>query len=202
MDAPWRMTAWDRERGRGTIADRAGDTLDFDASVALVDDLVVGEGVHVELARSGESFRVVKLWPDDPRVTQPGRRTAVPALDPAVEARVAGVLARMPLVGDYRLRSLDEQLGEQLIVEGDDANFEYGRELELVFDGVDYLELSCRWSGKSIRLANADERAYLGSRITMSNESIGIKIVDSSDHVYFVVCRDVCVRPLDRLKTG
>ena len=190
LHAPWHITAWDRERGSGSIVSHAGETLEFDASVALVDDFIVGEGVHIELARHGESFRVVRLWPDDPRVTHPHHQGAVPALDLVVEAKVAEVLSKMPIFSDYCVRSFEEDL----IVEADDANFEYGSELEIVFADVDYLELPRCWSGKLFRLANAEERAYLSSRTQMSSSSVGVKIVDSLRHAYFVVCRDLLLR--------
>lgn len=46
MSGGWRIATFDRAEGRGTITSDLG-TLAFDAAVALVDDLVVGEEVEV-----------------------------------------------------------------------------------------------------------------------------------------------------------
>ena len=48
MERGWRIAEWSRELGRGRIASEAG-TLDFDASVALVDDFVSNELVDIVL---------------------------------------------------------------------------------------------------------------------------------------------------------
>lgn len=60
--AGWRIAAFDRARGRGRIASGVG-TLEFDASVALVDDFRVGEEVDVTLVARGASFDVASIQP-------------------------------------------------------------------------------------------------------------------------------------------
>lgn len=69
----WRIAKWSKELGRGQIVGTMADPLDFDASLASVDDFRIGEEVHVELERDGTSWRVTKIWPDDPRFSGPYR---------------------------------------------------------------------------------------------------------------------------------
>lgn len=78
----WQITSWDRMRGRGTIACTGMGEIEFDGSVALVDDFDVGEGVHVELASHDDSFRVTKIWPDDPHVPYSSTNPDAPASIP------------------------------------------------------------------------------------------------------------------------
>jgi hypothetical protein len=60
--AGWKVQSWDRALGRGTVVSAIG-TLDFDASIALVDDFVTGEEVDVALAPAAGSFRVTRIAP-------------------------------------------------------------------------------------------------------------------------------------------
>ncbi len=55
----WPIVAWSREQGRGRIASDAG-ALDFDASVALVDDFAIGEAVEISLV-AGQVRRIAPL---------------------------------------------------------------------------------------------------------------------------------------------
>lgn len=91
---------------------------------------------------------------------------------------------------DYRIEHLDGDL----TVRADDSGFAYGWNAELVFAGVEYLELPYAWSGKSFRLANARERSYLRTRCDMRVDNVAVKIVDDELRPYFVVCTDVVVR--------
>jgi hypothetical protein len=58
----WKVKSWDRALGRGSVVSAIG-TLDFDASIALVDDFVIGEEVDVALRPSSDSFRVTRIVP-------------------------------------------------------------------------------------------------------------------------------------------
>ncbi|MDD9939531.1 MAG: hypothetical protein OXU20_00585 [Myxococcales bacterium] len=185
-DTAWQIVSWDRERGSGSI--RCGDqVLEFDASVALVDDFDAGEGVHVHLAGEGKGFRVTKIWPDDPRVPDPGVDRPVPELTHATQVRIAKALDAMAVHNDYRVERLSDG---DLIVHGDDILFENGPSTLLRFVGIEYLDLPFAWDGKSFRLANAKERSYLASRCEVRADTAAIKVVDSELRAYFVVCAD------------
>ena len=60
----WRISAWSRELGRGSIHNEAlGSTLEFDGAVAMVDDFKIAETVSVQLARHLGGYRVLKIQP-------------------------------------------------------------------------------------------------------------------------------------------
>jgi hypothetical protein len=63
--------------------------------------------------------------------------------------------------------------------------------VELRFEGVGYLEVPSAWSGKSFRLANETERAYLGSRTQLDADTIAVRIVDDERRIFFVTCAGV-----------
>ncbi|APR78900.1 Hypothetical protein A7982_04247 [Minicystis rosea] len=183
----WTIAEWDVVKARGVIACGALGRLTFDASAALVDELRVGEVVHVELQRDGSSFRVVKIWPDDPRVRAPDSAPSAPPLRSDRAAALEHTLSALPLCIDYRVLSFRDDL----LVEGDDAAFEYGSAQTITFRGVEYLELPTRRSGKIFRLAEAEERRYIGAKVDLSAESVVVKIVDDALHAFFVVCEDI-----------
>src|SRR5262245_19242579 len=106
----WRIASWDRAKARGTIVAEQQPALDFDAAAAFVDDFVVGEAVHVELRRAGDSFSVTKIWPDDPRVPDPTEPVAAAELDASAAARLSAALREMPIRMDYRVARFDGEL--------------------------------------------------------------------------------------------
>jgi hypothetical protein len=123
--------------------------LEFDGSVALVDDVEVGEGVYVHLAPEGTGFRVTKIWPDDPHVPDPGLENLISELDAQTQARLAGVLASMSVYNDYRIDSL---VAGDLLVHADDVLFEYGPSAILRFTGIEYVDLPSSWDQSTLDL--------------------------------------------------
>ena len=187
----WRIKTWDRSLGRGEVTSLAGD-LPFDGSAALVSDFVIGEPVEIELRREGEAYRVARLWPDDPRFRPPSPPPAhAPALDAEIAKAASAVLAQAPGCLDYRVASA----GSDLIIEGDDDGFAYGRQVELTFSAVGYLELPAAWDGKSLRLADSAERDYLAGRHELTARTIAVRIVDSARRIYFVTCEQLACSP-------
>lgn len=63
MIADATVESWSHERGRGTVRFARGGSLPFDASVAEIGGLVVGEHVHVTLEAADGRVRVVRLAP-------------------------------------------------------------------------------------------------------------------------------------------
>jgi GNAT superfamily N-acetyltransferase len=183
----WFVKSWDRARASGVItSDELGD-LTFDGSVALVDDFVAGEPVEIELDRlGGGGYRVRRIWPDDPRFVAPAQaRSAAPPLRPELAAAAGAALAHADGSLDYRIVGR----GADVLVQGDDDQFADNRpQVELRLRGVDYLELPARWDGKSMRLADEDERAYLATRGPVTAETIALRIVDGDRHIFFVTC--------------
>jgi hypothetical protein len=184
----WTIKSWDRERARGVIASRQIGDVAFDGAAALVDDFRVGERVEVELERRGDSFRVKRIWPDDPRFAPRGDLPAIaPALAPSLASRLAGVLARVPADLGFRVVRLEDDL----VVQGDDDGFAFGCLVEIRFRDVEYVELPMGWDGKAFGLANDMERRYLASRSELLAMTAAIRIVDTDRHIFFVTCADV-----------
>src|SRR5262245_15290241 len=92
----WRIVRWSRELGRGAIQGAHGDPLEFDGNRADVDDFEMGELVHVDLERAGDSFKVLRIRPDLPRFSAP-EPTGVqsPDLDAGVALRAQGALQHL-----------------------------------------------------------------------------------------------------------
>ncbi len=188
----WRIKTWDRSRGLGTITCPQLGDLPFDGHAAMVDDFVLDEAVHVELQPTGGSYRVRRIWPDDPRFVPLGPTPAAPPLRVDAATRAAVELARVPSALDFRMvRAVPD-----VVVEGDDDCFAYGHFVELHFTDVEYLEMPRAWGGKSFRLANDTERAYLGTRTELGEQTIAVRIVDDEDRIYFLTCAEL------RCKTG
>ena len=183
----WIIAEWSREQARGAVSCAAHGRIEFDAAVAAVDDFRIGEPVHLRLSRDAGSFRVLEIWPDDPRIKCSSSLPSVAPLDWKTEGRVASLLASLTISMDYRLTPFDDVL----CIRGSDDAFENGWDTELRLDGVEYLELPTFWSGKAFRLANSEERAYLATRCEVRIDSVAIKIVDDDLHPYFVVCRNI-----------
>lgn len=181
----WVIESWDRELGVGTISSPRATSLRFDAAAALVDDFRVGELVEVELAREADAYAVVRVWPDDPRFVPRGEVDSnVPGLDPALENDARAMLDTLPQSMDFRWVGRDADL----VLQGDDDGFFSGATFELLCKDVVYVECPARWDGKSIRLANDTERAYLATRCEMTAKALALRIVDDERRIYFVVC--------------
>ncbi|CAM2065750.1 hypothetical protein SCOR_10225 [Sulfidibacter corallicola] len=63
----WRIAVWSKEKGEGVIQNQSGESIPFDASVALVDDFFANEEVSIELQRSGNSWKVSRIEPTSTR---------------------------------------------------------------------------------------------------------------------------------------
>ena len=183
----WRITKWSKELGRGQIIGTVADPLDFDASIAYVDDFRIGEEVHVELERDGATWRVTKIWPDDPRFVLPVPVDEhTPALDRALEQSVQETLDRIHLKETYRLNSRD---AGTLVLCGEEGYVYSAPSDEIILTGVRYLELANPLNVYSLRLASATERDYLGTRLEeFSSSDIALTLVDERRQFYFVVC--------------
>lgn len=181
----WRIAKWSKELGRGQIVGTMADPLDFDASLASVDDFRIGEEVHVELERDGTSWRVTKIWPDDPRFSWPVSVRA-PALDPALEQSVQETLDRVQLQETYHLICRE---ADALVLRGEEGYAYPPSPDEIIVTGVRYLELANPLNVYSIRLARAPERDYLASRVEeFSASDIALTLIDERRQFYFVVC--------------
>ena len=160
--------------------------LPFDGSVALVDDFSVGEAVEINVTRDGETYRITKIWPDDPRFRPPQPTGArAPDLDAELERRIGALLRDLPVSIDYRVA---RWVGGDLFIESDDSSFSYGARIEITLRGASYVELPAAWDGRAHRLATREERDYLASRHDLSSSSIAIRFVDDERRVFFVVC--------------
>jgi hypothetical protein len=89
----WRVLEWSKERGRGAIHSPHFRRVEFDASICDVDDLVVGELVHIQSTGTGSSLRVARLWPDLPRFREGPGAPGAPDLDEEVRADAEAALA-------------------------------------------------------------------------------------------------------------
>lgn len=185
---PWTIAEWDRSRGVGVISSPDLGDLAFEAAVATVDDFMVGEAVEVALEPMDGSYRVSAIWPDDPRLAPSAMAVREPpALRPDIAVRIGGVVDALPLLVDYRA-ILD---GGDIVLEGDDDQFAYGPSQQIRLVAVEYVELPMSWDGKSMRLASATERRYLGMRVELTPDSVALRIVDAARNIFFVVCRDI-----------
>lgn len=153
----WRVKAWNRALARGVVTSKQVGDLPFDGSIALVDDFSVSEVVEVNVARDGETYRVTKVWPDDPRF-RPSQPTSAraPDLDTEIERRIGALLRELPVSIDYRVARWGG--GGDLVVEGDDSLFSYGAQVEVTLRGASYVELPSVWDGLRQNLAAL--RAY------------------------------------------
>jgi len=183
----WRIAKWSKELGRGQIVGTMADPLDFDASIAYVDDFRIGEEVHVELERDGSTWRVTKIWPEDPRFSPPvSVNERAPALDPTLEQSVQATLDRVHLQETYHLIYRD---ADTLVLRGEEGYMYPPNSDEIIVTGVRYLELANPINVYSIRLARAPERDYLASRVEeFSSSDIALTLIDERRQFYFVVC--------------
>ena len=186
----WRISKWSKELGRGQIVGTLADPLDFDASIAHVDDFRIGEEVHVELEREGDTWRVTKIWPDDPRFV-PGVpvKEGTPELDGALEQSVQKILDRISFQETYSASTLE---AGTLVLRGEEGYAYAPPSDEIILTGVRYLELVNPLNVHSLRLARAAERNYLASRIEdFSSSDVALTLVDERRQFYFVVCEGV-----------
>jgi len=188
----WRISRWSRELGRGEIVPDQGAPLDFDASVATVDDFRVGEEVHVEVERSEAGWRVVRVRPDDPRFEPPGfcppGKSASP-LNPSLAARVSQELSRVALREELAVISFTPRA---LVLEGSDGYLYSPPSETLIFLDVVYAELEPRMELKSLRLSTGLERDYLASRLgSLSDEQVAVTLIDQDDRFRFIVAAGV-----------
>ena len=192
-DTGWRVKAWDRALARGVVTSKQVGDLPFDGSVALVDDFSVGEAVEINVTRDGETYRVTKVWPHDPRFHPPQpTEIRAPHIDAEIERRIGALLRDLPVSIDYRVaRWGGDDLGDDLVIEGDNSSFSYGAQIEVTLRGASYVELPSAWDGRAHRLANAEERDYLAGRHDLSSQSVAIRFVDDERRVFFVVCEDL-----------
>lgn len=183
----WRIAAWSRAEARGEIESALG-RLPFDASVADVDDFDVGEAVEVRLAPAGDSWRVLRLWPDVPRFRPPERSAAGPPLDADLAKGVDAFLAALPQ-GDHRFEpSTTEALVRLTVLDRGDA---YATPSELRGEAAAYAELPLE-DGIDVRFVRRTtdaERAYLATRTTLDATMITIAFVDHDRRFYFLACR-------------
>ena len=189
----WWIKEWSRELGRGRIEGTRSDGLDFDASVALVDDFRIGEEVRVELERRGDGWRVTRIEPDDPRFqAREPVAAGAPALDEALQRVVQATLDRVQLQETYRPSSLAEG---RLVLHGEEGYVYPPPGDEIVFAGLRYAEVADPIQIKSLRLARPSERDYLATRVDgFSSEDIAVTLVDTDRRFYFVVCESVYYR--------
>jgi hypothetical protein len=182
---PWRIASWSRALGRGTIESEHYRDVPFDGACADVDDFRVGELVIVETESVAGALRVARVSPDEPRFRAPRDSQRAPSLAEDLRARAEETLTQCRGCIDYRIGSLSE---DALVIEGDDAAFEYGHERELTIQAPSYLELSLRFDLKHMRLSTDEERAYLHShKATLSEREIAITVIDEEGRFYFVV---------------
>ncbi len=187
--ASWKIVEWSRERARGVIASGIG-RLPFDASVADVDDFVVGEAVGVKLARAGYSFRVLRLWPDVPRFKAAHVNAGIPALSDEAARSANPALAALDLAGRT---AYVEKLDEQALTMTVNRISAYDRDTVATFVQPSYVELQIQ-DGidiRFIRLADAQESAYLATRTELSARHIAITIIDETRRFGFVVCHAI-----------
>jgi hypothetical protein len=185
---PWRVKVWDRAQARGVVTcEKVGD-LPFDGAVALVDDFSLGEVVEITVQRDGDSYRVTKVWPDDPRFHPPRDPDAnAPPLDGDIARRIETLLGALPVSFDYRVA----RWGDDLVIQGDNTSFSYGADIEVTLRGASYVELPIAWGGRSHRLAGQAERDHLAGRHELSSQSVAVRFVDDDRRIFFVVCADV-----------
>ena len=190
----WRIIEWSRELGRGRIEGTHAEPLDFDASVALVDDFRIGEEVYVELERSGDTWLVTKITPDDPRfVAQQHVATGAPALEDALAQTVQAVLDRIRLQEIYRPAAIE---GDTLILRGEEGYLYPPPSDEVILGGLRYAEVANPIEIKSFRLARAAERDYLATRVEdFCSTDIALTLVDACNRFYFLVCASVAYKP-------
>jgi hypothetical protein len=124
----WKIKSWDRALGRGTVVSAIG-TLDFDASIALVDDFVIGEEVDVALAPAAGSFRVTRIAPSHWR-----------EIETSVGLDLGGEIEKINQVlydRDATVRGLDsdDRLEIELAVDT------YAPAISLVFEGCFFIQL-------------------------------------------------------------
>lgn len=180
----WRVTAWNRSLGRGSITSATGEVHDFDAGVATVGDFELGEEVDVEI---GVSMR------GGPKVAMVSPRTHAPAaVEESSPSGALGPFEGVPVCLDYRVVGFD---GVTLRIAGDHNGFAYGYDQEIIFKGVDYVELPSIWASGSFRLASAHEREHLATRaFEMHRGMMAIAILDEDGRAYFVVCEGVQIK--------
>ncbi|MDH3998190.1 MAG: hypothetical protein OET90_05060 [Desulfuromonadales bacterium] len=185
----WNIIEWSREHGRGRIAGTKASPLDFDASVALVDDFRIGEEVHIEIERQGDTWKVTKVTPDDPRfLARESAPVEVPALAKDLEQEAQKVLNKVQLQELYHLASINES---SLVLLGEVPDTYPPPADKIVLDGLSYVESACCIEIKSIRLARPPEREYLATRLAdeeISSDELAITIVDQSNRFHFIVC--------------
>ncbi len=188
----WKISRWSRELGRGEIVPDQGAPLEFDASVATVDDFQIGEEVHVEVERGGAGWRVVRVWPDDPRFEPPGfslpEKSASP-LKPSLAARVSEELSRVAQREELAVVSFTPRA---LVLEGSDGYLDSPPSDTLIFLAVAYAEIEPCMELKSLRLSNDRERDYLASRLgSLSGEQVAVTLIDQADRFRFIVASGV-----------
>lgn len=93
------------------------------------------------------------------------------------------VLRTAAVMALYRVQRWDCDL----VVGADDDEFAYGPSVQLVFRDTSYVELPAAWDGKSFRLADARERAYVAGKSEVTSATDVIRIVDDQ-RIYFVAC--------------
>lgn len=188
----WRIGRWSRELGRGEIVPDQGAPLEFDASVATVDDFQAGEEVYVELEGSGAGWRVVRVWPDDPRFEPPSFRLpgkSASPLKPSLAARMSEELSRLALREELAVVSFTSRA---LVLEGSDGYLYSPPSDTLMFLDVAYAEIEPCMELKSLRLSNDGERDYLASRLgSLSDEQVAVTLIDQADRFRFIVASGV-----------
>jgi hypothetical protein len=188
----WRIAAWSRETGRGTIQSEHYDGVPFDGANADVDDFRVGELVHVELVAGLDLPQVRRIWPDDPRFPVQTDTRAAPVLRAELRAAADEALKRRASCLDYRLASVNQ---EAIVIEGDDSMFEYGHLDELVVHDPTYLDLPLRFDVKYFRVSTDAERAHIQAlKVDLGEDDLALTLVAESGQFYFAVGRAVSYR--------
>ncbi len=190
----WRIVEWSREEARGrieSVQDRTvrAPEMEFDGSVALVDDFESGELVHIELETVNGSHRVSRIWPDDPRFIIPdGHRSSTAA---RLSKRAAGnaekFLTGLQMREVYRIASHND---DRLALHGDDGLMYPPPGDEIVAIDLLYMELPAVIEPKYIRLSRPAERDYLCGRLgELDEDAVGLTLIDDDDRSYFLVAR-------------
>jgi hypothetical protein len=186
----WRVIQWSRELGRGRIGSPKSDPLDFDASVATVDDFEIGEEVRIELARKGDAWSVAQIQPAIGRFTPPvDAGSIVPDLRPEIADEVRDVLKQVRLQERYEVSNWTQTA---IALRGEEVYMYPPPSDILMFDSPVYVELPMRLSPQILRLADAKERGYLAARVEdFSSEHVAIVFIDTDSRYFFVVCNGV-----------
>ena len=193
----WRVIKWSRELGRGRIGSPRSGSLEFDASVATVDDFKIGEEVRIDVTWSDNAWKVTRIAPAIGRFTPPCALSPIPVeLQSGISTTVQDVISQIHLQEIYEVTSWTPML---LVLSGYDPDPYPPPGDALEFEAPIYVELPIKVWPQSIRLSDATERAYLAAKVEdFSAESVAISIVDAGCRYYFVVCSGLRYRAPDR----